>query len=408
MVLSAERVADIESQSRQSVDVARTGATGLPPVPAARYVDADFARLEAEAVFGRAWLFVAHGDQLPEPGDFLLLDQLAKPIVLVRDDDGAVRAFFNTCTHRGAALVAAPAGNAGRRITCPYHAWTFSLDGSLTGYPDADAFGPLDRDCAALRQVRCEQWGPLVFVNMDADAPPLAEFLGTVGDDLSEIAELGGRLHLARHTSTDVPVNWKVPVDANIETYHVNVVHRDSAARALRQADTGIQLLRNGHSRMLVRARDGIDMEAHTPFPPVFEGLGRLPFEGTFSYHVFPNLSIVFAGTGFVFFITNWPSSPSASVYRVHWCSSLAPDADANRDVNDRFVDLNQAVLMEDLDVLPGVQRSVDAGAIDVLRLGWQERRIYHVHEAIDRAIGVEKIPERLRVAQVLAPDIEE
>lgn len=377
----------------------------LPPVPAGRYGDAGFAALEAEAVFGRSWLMVAHTDELPEPGAYLQVDQLSAPIVLVRGHDDSIRAFYNTCKHRGAALVAEAAGNTGRRLTCPYHNWVYALDGELVGYPDAADFADLDRDCLALTQVRCELWGPLVFVNRDPGAGPLGEYLGQVADDLSELGAAAGSLHLQSHRRRDVPVNWKIPVDANIETYHVNYVHKDTAARGLHQASTGIQLLGNGHSRMLIRFHEGLRVT--TPLPTLFPGVGDLPGTGTFSYHVFPNLSIVFGNAGFVFFITNWPTGPNTSTYHVHWCASAAPDDPDHAAYLAMFVDMNERVLFEDLAVLPGIQASIDAGALPAVQLSYQERRIYHVHEAIDRAIGPERIADGLRVEQVLGPFVE-
>lgn len=379
----------------------------LPPVPAGRYSDPEFARLERDAVFGRSWLMVAHRDELPAPGDYRPVDQLAVPVVLVHDADGAVRAFHNTCKHRGAALVTEPAGHAGRRLTCPYHSWTYDLDGRLAGYPDAHNFADLDPACLGLSAVRCETWGPLVFVNLDDTAPPLRDALRPVSDELDELGGLVGRLRLVTRTSLDVDANWKLPVDANIETYHVNTVHRASAARALDQAATAITLLPNGHSRMLIAFRDGVTTEGSLPFPPLFHGVGDLPDRGTFSYHLFPNLSIVFFGRGFVFFITNWPTAPNRSRYDVHWCSSLAPGDGDGDGVNQQFAELNRAVLLEDLAVLPGMQRSLDAGTLDALRLSYQERRIYHLHETIDRVVGVERVPPALRVTPVLADHLE-
>jgi len=410
MVLSQTRIDDIKRRCRDEVDRGRypDRFPALPPVPAARYSDPHFAELEDEAVFGRSWLFVAHSDSLRNPGDYVLLDQIPKPIIVLRSDSGEVRAFYNTCKHRGAALLAEATGNTGRRLTCPYHSWVYSLEGELVGFPEANNFADLERECLALTPIRCEAWGPLVFVNLDPHAGPLAEHLADVGRDLTSVADLDGRLHLAAHTVREVPVNWKIPVDANIETYHVNVVHRDTAAKALAQAATGIQLLGNGHSRMLVGLRDGIDLAVGlSRFPPVIEGVGDLPLAGTFSYHVFPNLSIVFSGHGFVFFITNWPGAPNRSTYHVHWCSSLPNDAGENQQTNEAFIAFNQMVLFEDLTVLPGIQASIDAGAIDSIRLSYQERRIYHVHEAIDRAIGVELVPDELRVVPMLAPYVE-
>jgi phenylpropionate dioxygenase-like ring-hydroxylating dioxygenase large terminal subunit len=351
---------------------------------------------------------VAHGDQLRGSGDYLLVEHLAKPVILVRDQAGAVRAHVNTCKHRGAALLAEPCGNTGRRMTCPYHSWVYDLDGTLVGYPDAANFRELDPACVDLTSVRCETWGPLVFICFDDDAPPLADFLGTVGEDLSEMADLDGRLHLAGTTVREVPVNWKLPVDANIETFHVNTVHRESAGKVLDQASTGIWLLRNGHSRMLIGLREGVPLTGVMPFPSLFDGLGELPEAGTFSYHLFPNLSIVFVGRGFLFLVTNWPRPDGSSSYHVHWCSSLSSDDDEGRKANDLFIGFNTTVLFEDLAVLPGMQTSIEAGALEVVNLNYQERRIYHVHEAIDRAIGVERIPEELRVPPVLGTFVED
>ena len=379
----------------------------LPPVPAARYSDPEFAALEQEAVFGRSWLFVAHADQVRQPGDYVLVEHLALPLIVVRGQDGVVRAHVNTCKHRGAALLTEPSGSTGRRMTCPYHSWVYDLEGRLVGYPDAANFREMDPACVDLTSVRCESWGPMIFVNLDPDAAPLSEYLGQVGEDLSEMADLDGRLHLAGITIRDVPVNWKLPVDANIETYHVNTVHRNTASKVLDQTTTGIQLLRNGHSRMLIALREGMPLTGKQPFPPVFEGLGDLPESGTFSYHVFPNLSIVFVGHGFLFLITNWPKPDGTSSYHVHWCSSLSSETEEGKKANDLFMGFNQDVLFEDLAVLPGMQTSIDSGALQVVNLNYQERRIYHVHEAIDHTIGVERIPEALRVPPVLGPFVE-
>jgi nitrite reductase/ring-hydroxylating ferredoxin subunit len=377
----------------------------LPLVPAKRYSDPTVYELESEHVFGRSWLFVAHLDQLPNPGDFVRLDGVLGPVLLVRQDDATVRAFYNTCQHRGSALVLEPSGHAGRRLTCPYHGWVYRLDGRLAGYPDAGDFRDLDHACLALRAVRCETWGPFVFVNLDADATPLTEWMRPVSDDLAELGDLAGRLHLVGTRSRDVPVNWKLPVDANIETYHVNVAHRQTAAQFIDQASTGIWLLRNGHSRMLINLRDGVDVSS--PLTPLFRSVGRLPESGTFSYHVFPNLSIVFGGLGFLFFITNWPTGPRTSRYDVHFCSSLAP-ADDQHHLNERIIAATEAVLWEDLAVLPGMQASIDAGALAGLTLSYQERRIYHLHEQIDRAIGAERLDPELRVPAVLGPFVED
>lgn len=378
----------------------------LPPVPAARYCDPGFAALEAEHVFGRSWLFVAHADELPESGDYVLLRQLPQPVLLVRTQDGTVRAFLNSCQHRGGPVVPDGAGNTGRRLTCAYHSWVYDLDGTLVGLPGAQDF-QVDTSCLGLPPVRCEQWGSLVFVNLDAGAPPLLGALGVPGRDLHD--QLGGGdgvgvVHLVDRRSIEVEGNWKLTVDANIETYHVNTVHRASAARVLDQSATGIFLLPDGHSRMLVHSKlDG-------PFPidlPAFPGASELANAGIYSYHLFPNTSVVFGGSPTIAFcISSWPLSPDRSLYDVHFLAATPADG-PNAELVAALVEANWGVLLEDLGNLPAIQRSVRSGGLQAMTLGYQERRLYHQHEELDRRIGA-AVPDHLRVEPVLAGWIDE
>ena len=378
----------------------------LPPVPAGRYTDPEFAALERQAVFDRSWLLVAHADELPEPGDFLTLGQLGPPVFLVRNEHGRIRAFHNTCQHRGGPVVQAERGNAGRRLVCSYHAWTYDLAGALVGVPSSVDFPALDPACLGLRPVRCETFGSLVFVNLDPEGPGLTESLGAVGRELDDQIGGGsgvGPVHLVARRTMEVEGNWKLTVDANVETYHVNVVHRSTAARVLDQRATGIWLLPQGHSRMLVHSKDGSAL----PIPlPGFPGVSPLASCGIYSYHVFPNTSIVFGGSpAIAFCISSWPLGPDRSLYDVFFLAPTPADGE-HGDVLAMLVDANWAVLMEDLGNLPSMQRSMGSRSIGALTLSYQERRIYHQHEEIDRRIGT--VPEGLRVQPVLAPFVEE
>ena len=383
------------------------GFPRLPAVPARRYADERFFAAERERVFGRCWLFAAHAEELPTPGDTLLLDQLPQPVFLVRGADGQVRAFYNTCRHRGGPLVRERSGNAGRDLVCGYHGWTYALDGKLVGVPQAKDFGELDRSCLGLKPVRCETWGTFLFVNLDPGAEPLDEALGAVGEDLgSQIADGDGvgPVHLLTRRSLDVEGNWKLTVDANIETYHVNTLHTKSAALVLDQAATGIFLLPRGHSRMLIGFRGGFVM----PFTlPPFPQASPLADLGIYSYHLFPNLSIVYGGSrSFLFLISSWPLSPGRTRYDVHFLAAT-PAHGAHAEMIQSIIEANWSVFLEDLSMLPFLQRSIEAGTIEALSLGYQERRIYHQHEELDRRIGAEHIEERLRVPPVLARWIE-
>ncbi len=379
----------------------------LPPVPAGRYVDETFAALERTAVFERSWLFVAHADELPEPGDYVLLRQLHRPVLLVRGTDGTIRAFLDSCQHRGASVVPEDSGNTGRRLVCGYHAWTYDLEGTLVGLPGAQDF-QVDTGCLGLPKVRCEQWGSLVFVNLDPDAPPLLPALGAVGRELHDQIGGGDRvgpIHLVARRSIEVDGNWKLTVDANIETYHVNTVHRRSAARVLDQSATGIFLPPDGHSRMLVHSRD----DAAFPIDlPTFPGASPLADCGIYSFHLFPNTSIVFGGSpALAFLISSWPTAPDRSLYDVHFLAATPADG-PHRELVELLVDANWGVLLEDLGNLAAIQRSLSTGGLSGLHLSYQERRIYHQHEELDRRIGADHVPAALRVEPVLGGWIEE
>jgi len=400
-ILSIEETLDRGRRERERTGYPE-GFPVLPPVPAGRYADAGFAALEREYVFDKSWLFVAHTDELAEPGDYLLLRQLPKPVLLVRGHDGTIRAMLNSCQHRGGPVVPDDAGNTGRRLVCGYHAWTYDLDGTLVGLPGAQDF-QVDTACLGLPPVRCEVWGSLVFVNLDSDAPPLLDALGVVGRELHDQIGGGdgvGPVHLVGRRSIEVDGNWKLTVDANIETYHVNTVHRTSAAVVLDQGATGIFLFPDGHSHMLVHSRDG------KAFPidlPGFPGASPLANCGIYSFHLFPNTSIVFGGSpALAFMISSWPVGPDRSLYDVHFLAATPADG-PHGPLLAALVEANWAVLLEDLANLAAIQRSVASGGLTAMTLSYQERRIYHQHEELDRRIGVDLVPPALRVEPVLA-----
>jgi len=377
-------------------------------VPAARYADAAFFDLEVERVFGHSWLFVAHEQQVPAAGDYLKLEGLERmghPIFLVRGRDGRVRAFYNACRHRGGPLVDQAQGSTGRNLVCKYHAWTYDLEGRLVGYPEAKNFpSEMKETCPPLAQISCDRWGGLIFVKLSEGGPTLREYLEPIASEVdSLIGDRSKGVHFSAMKSMDIGCNWKLPGDGNIETYHVPFLHRASAAAFLDEKRTGQWLLPNGHSRMLIRFRK----EKPSSRGPAFGGDTRLAELGVYSFHIFPNLSLVFGGPGFCFLISAWPESPNRSLYATHFLSPIERTEETAAMVDAR-IEQNWQVLLEDLDALGPAQKAMDSGVTDVLRLQYQERRIRYVHEEIDRRIGPERVPTALRVPALLDAFIEE
>jgi phenylpropionate dioxygenase-like ring-hydroxylating dioxygenase large terminal subunit len=409
--MDAERYEAIAQ--RPAEESARDGfPEGFPDpidVPAARYTDPAFLELERTHVLESSWLFVAHADQLPNAGDYLMLealDRMGHPLFLVRGHDGRVRAFYNACRHRGGPLVDAPSGSVQTNLVCKYHAWTYDLDGNLRGFPEAKNF-PRGRKstCPPLERVDCDRWGPLLFVKIRSGGPGLREYLEPVASELDDL--LGDKatdVHLADVRSVDIEGNWKLPGDGNIETYHVPYIHRNTAALGLDEKQTGQWLLPRGHSRMLIRFK----FELPTDLPiPRFRGDTSLAELGVYSFHVFPNLSVVTGPPNSAFLISAFPLSVGRSAYYTHFLSPVPRTEETSKRI-DQNVDANYAVLLEDLAALGPAQKAMACGATDVLRLQYQERRIRYVHEEIDRRIGPERVPEALRVPALLDDYVEE
>lgn len=180
-------------------------------------------RLEEERIFRHAWQYVARRDEIAESGSFLAVQVGHVPIVLVRDEDGLLRAFLNVCRHRGSIVCE----GSGKRATlqCPYHAWTYGLDGRLVAAPRFAREGGNDAGDLGLLPVQVDTWGPLVFVNPDPDAAPLMEHLGDV---LERIAAAGIELDALRflqRSEWEVEANWKLSAENFLECYHCPVAH---------------------------------------------------------------------------------------------------------------------------------------------------------------------------------------
>jgi Rieske 2Fe-2S family protein len=202
-------------------------------LPAAAYLDAaEFAR-ERDAIFWREWMCVGRADQVPEPGDFLHVDVAGERLLVVRDRDGVLASFFNVCAHRGSELVwdsplpSADGGKCGRfpgSIRCPYHAWTYELDGRLRGAPFLDFPDSQPRSAFSLSTVPLAQWGGFVFVSAaGAPARSLPEQLGAVPDRIRRYPLEDLRIGARR--TYDVAANWKVLAENYNECYHCGPVH---------------------------------------------------------------------------------------------------------------------------------------------------------------------------------------
>ena len=187
------------------------------------YSDPAVLRLERERIFARAWQYAGRADQVAEPGAFFTCDLGGVPVVVVRGKDGELRAFFNVCRHRGSLVCEGE----GRRETlqCPYHAWTYDLDGSLRAAPRSDREPGFDKDGLGLVPVSVGSWGPFVFVNPDGDAAPLADTLGGLPALVAAAGLDVDALRFLKRSTSEYEANWKVCSENFLECYHCQVAH---------------------------------------------------------------------------------------------------------------------------------------------------------------------------------------
>jgi choline monooxygenase len=193
-------------------------------IPAPWYVDSRIAELENLTVFSKTWQVIGRADQVEKPGQFVTATVAGEPIVAVRGTDGRLRAFFNVCRHHAAKVVTEPCGIASI-LHCPYHGWNYGLDGSLKGMPEFDGVKNFERQENGLVPVKVETWEAFIFVNLDAQAEPLADFLGALA---KRCAPLGlSNLNFFDRKVYDIACNWKVYVDNYLDGgYHVPHLHK--------------------------------------------------------------------------------------------------------------------------------------------------------------------------------------
>ena len=194
-------------------------------IPAPWYFDARIAELERASVFSGTWQVVGRADQVRDAGQFLTADLAGEPLVVVRGEDGTLRGFFNVCRHHAAAVVTEAQGCA-KQFRCPYHGWTYGIDGALKGMVEFEGVCNFDRAKNGLVPVRVDTWENFVSVNLDGRAAPLSDFLGVVPNLVSPL-ELTRKLRFFDRRVYTLNCNWKVYVDNYLDGgYHVPHAHK--------------------------------------------------------------------------------------------------------------------------------------------------------------------------------------
>jgi len=384
-------------------------------IPTGRHISEEFFDLERDLMWPRVWVMAGRGEDIPEAGDYFVFKDLGVPLLVVRGTDGEIRCFYNTCQHRGAPVVREDRGSA-RRLRCQYHSWTYEIDGgALVAVPDERDFVDLDWEQRCLPRVSCEVFGGWIFVNRDPHAQPLGDWLGPAAGMFEAFA--CESLREVYRESVIVPCNWKVTAEAFLEVYHFRHIHSHAGVSILDNRGAAMGLYPNGHSRMItpysaqnceasgMRSWDDWHELDHGDFATIATVPDIVDCTST-AVSLFPNIIIPLGKIGFPINLF-WPIDRSTT--RLTWIYYAPKDWDSEElppHWRDRRGQYNQ-IMEEDMLNMAPMQESMESPALTGIPINYQERRIWHLHEQIDRTIGLDRIPPGLQVEQLLDPYVE-
>jgi choline monooxygenase len=337
-------------------------------LPASWYGDESVAALERERIFARTWQYVGRADQVSGRGSYFVARAGHIPIVVVRGRDEALRGFVNVCRHRGHPVMS---GEGCREtLQCPYHAWTYELDGSLRRAPRSEREGGIDFSELSLLPVSVDVWGPFVFANPDAAAEPLAETLGTLP---AVVAESGIDLDAVRfhsHYEWEIKSNWKIAIENFLECYHCPVAHP-------------------GFSKVIDVDPDAYELSVQGTFTSqigrvrasALAGNGRVPYvprgEVTRAqYHLlWPNTTVNIDPGPVNVAIERWvPSGPRTTMEVTDYFFA----EDVSEEQIQEIIDFGTQVGNEDLALCESVQEGLDSGMVTQGRLMVESEKLIH------------------------------
>ncbi len=340
-------------------------------IPSWCYTDPTTLPVERERIFARTWQLVGREDQAAAPGSYFTASVAGEPLLLVRGNDGRLRALSNVCRHR-AGPVAKGEGSCSA-FRCGYHGWSYALDGRLVNTPEWDGVEAFEKESVRLPEFRVETWIGLVFVNLDDDAPSLAETLEDLPGALAARDWTGVRL--AERKDWYLECNWKVYVDNYLEGYHIPIVHPG----LMKELD---------YARYETETRRSYSLQRS----PIKKADGRLRGDprdeenDAVYYWIFPNLMLnVYPDN----FSTNVivPVSPDRTLTAFEWFFR-DPDAPAVRETVRQTVEFSDEIQREDVAICEAVQkglqsRTYDRGRYSVRR----ESGVHHFHRLYEESM---------------------
>jgi phenylpropionate dioxygenase-like ring-hydroxylating dioxygenase large terminal subunit len=352
--------------------------------PGALYSDPRLLEIEIRRIFQREWFCVARAEELAESGDYMALRIVREPVLLCRDREGRLRAYANMCRHRGVEI-ASGHGRA-QQFVCPYHGWTYDLDGRLRGAGFMGDSVGFERQQLRLPELKVGEWGGWIFVTLNPQPEPfdgyIEDFSGKFGYLEMEKLRVGLRI------DATLKCNWKLMVENFVDFYHVKVLHRDTIARYMKTVDLQYDLKRNG--QVYVDEYDaGTLSQSGEPTAKRIAALeGKSP---RFSQAALlpPNLNF-FVRPDYVSLYASWPIAVDSMRMSgiILWSRETMEGPNRERVVAE-FKGMLDKVLAEDFSMVESLQNTTGAAGFSPGRMSRLERGVQHfIRHSVGRVLG--------------------
>ena len=378
----------------------------------------EFFERERDQVFRRSWLVVGRQEDVAESGDWFL-KEVPSPkasVLVMRGDDGAVRAFYNTCKHRGGKLVHENCGSGVKGFSCPLHGWVYDSSGNLSYVPDENEFYQLDKPALGLTKINCEVWEGFIFINLDPQPQlTLKEFLGEIHDSYNGYFE---GLEEASHYTVTADINWKLLFDVSVEAYHVFSVHPIHPVSDEAEKEVGkppeipeIKLphivLHELHRLVTVPGNPfrpqspveqlmikyGVVSSFTFPEPgekpadlPAGVNPGNVPAWSFDVLGMFPN-NVLLTGRGIYVTIVMWPEAVDKTFFDIRIYMKPVKNM-AERICREAIIAMTRDVMREDFDHVEPQQSALSPEAIQYIQLSDQELAVRHGYAALRKVMN--------------------